>query len=230
MRKIFVAYGYNPRDKWVEELVFPIIEAFGVEVVTGGEVWGGQIPPEVETRIRESFGLIAFATRRERIRTGSYTTHRWVTDELACAVALARPVIEVRETEVDGQGGIAGDRQRITYDANARDKCLVELTRAIGRWCQGLSVSLQLRPQAAVDKIRALRNEPGFRCMYTLRQGGQSSGPQPVDLVPFKGGLFIDLMNVPRQSLVQIRVEGAGTVWTSDFESPESLNIELTQE
>ena len=31
--KIFVGYGYNDRDRWVEQFVFPIIEAFGSEVV-----------------------------------------------------------------------------------------------------------------------------------------------------------------------------------------------------
>ena len=26
---IFLAYGYNPRDQWVREMVKPIVEAFG---------------------------------------------------------------------------------------------------------------------------------------------------------------------------------------------------------
>ena len=33
--RIFVAYGYNDRDKWIEKMVFPVIEAFGAEVETG---------------------------------------------------------------------------------------------------------------------------------------------------------------------------------------------------
>jgi hypothetical protein len=38
--KIFVGYGYNERDKWVEDLVFPRIEAFGDRPVSGQEIFG----------------------------------------------------------------------------------------------------------------------------------------------------------------------------------------------
>ena len=36
--KIFVAFRYNDRDRWVVDLVFPIIRAFSDDVVTGEEL------------------------------------------------------------------------------------------------------------------------------------------------------------------------------------------------
>jgi hypothetical protein len=36
--RIFVGYGYNDRDKWIEDLVFPLLESFGCDVVEG-KVW-----------------------------------------------------------------------------------------------------------------------------------------------------------------------------------------------
>jgi hypothetical protein len=38
--RIFVGFGYNERDRWIRDMVFPLIPAFGDEVVTGEEAYG----------------------------------------------------------------------------------------------------------------------------------------------------------------------------------------------
>jgi hypothetical protein len=38
--KIFVGYGYNERDSWDKDLVFPLIETFGHTPVHGREIYG----------------------------------------------------------------------------------------------------------------------------------------------------------------------------------------------
>ena len=92
--KIFVAFGYNPRDRWIPELVFPIIKAFGDEVVSGEEIPGQQITDAIIREIRQSHALLAFTTRRDKIGDQErWTTHRWVTDELS--QALAPPPLRV---------------------------------------------------------------------------------------------------------------------------------------
>ena len=62
--KIFVGYGYNDRDKWIEKMVFPIIKAFGSEVESGETIYDGAIPDGVRNKIRRSDALIGFTTRR----------------------------------------------------------------------------------------------------------------------------------------------------------------------
>lgn len=42
--RIFVAYGYNPRDNWIEPVTTPLIQAFGSEPVDGRELQGQVIP------------------------------------------------------------------------------------------------------------------------------------------------------------------------------------------
>ena len=37
--KIFVGYGYNERDSWIERFVFPLVKAFGAEVEKKGDTW-----------------------------------------------------------------------------------------------------------------------------------------------------------------------------------------------
>jgi hypothetical protein len=39
--RIFIGYGYNERDKWVEDYAVPLVKAFECEVVHGKAVYGG---------------------------------------------------------------------------------------------------------------------------------------------------------------------------------------------
>lgn len=227
--KIFVGYGYQERDQWIEDLVFPIIEAFGSEVISGKEVHGRIISEAIRNEIQKSDALIAFLTRRERTDDGG-NTHRWVSDELATALAFKLRVLEVREVGVTGQGGMAGDRQRIEYDKKNRDRCLVELVKAIGQWHRIASVQLQLLPRQFVDEIRPLLRRPGFRCTYNLIEGNNEISDNEANIFPVTGGLFINLKDVSRKALVQVHVEASGKSWTSDFEPIEQFRIHLVED
>jgi hypothetical protein len=230
--RIFVAYGYNDRDRWIPNFIFPIIRAFGDEVVTGEDLQGELITDAIRKSIKDSDALIAFTTRRDPIGQDRWSTHRWVTDELSQALAYNLPVVEVRERGVDDQGGIAGDRQRITYDENQRDKCLVELVKTIGGWHQGNTIKLQLLPDEFVQYIRPLLRQPNLHCTYRLL-GAEDDSPgeeMPTTILPITGGLFVHAKNVPRASLIQIRVECSGKSWASSFESVDSLGIHLQQD
>lgn len=230
--KIFVAYGYNERDKWIPNLVFPIIKAFGDEVVTGEELQGEQITDAVIREIKQSDALMAFVTRRQKIDKVRWTTHRWVTDEISNALAFSLPVVEIREVGVDEQGGIVGDRQRIIYNESDRDKCLVEIVKTLGRWHSSDSVEMQLLPEGCVQAIRPLLRNPSLRCTYKILD--YSSGTQgseiPTPILPKEGGLFVRAQNVPRRSYIQIRVECSGKSWGSNFENIDSLGIPLHEE
>jgi hypothetical protein len=230
--KIFVAYGYNERDNWIPKLVFPIIKAFGDEVITGEELQGEQITDAVIREIGNSDALIAFATRRDKIDETRWTTHRWVTDEISNALTSKLPVVEIREVGVDEQGGIAGDRQRITYNESDRDKCLVEIVKTLGRWHSSDTVELQLLPEKYVQAIRPLLRNPSLRCTYKILDydSGDQGNEIPAPILPMPGGLFVRAQNVPRRSYIQIRVECSGKSWSSNFENIESLGIPLHEE
>jgi hypothetical protein len=228
--KIFVAYGYNDRDRWIETLVFPIIRAFGDEVVTGEELQGDQITDAVRRKIQGSDALVAFVTRRDEISSGRWTTHRWVTDELAHALALGRPVVEVREAGVDDQGGIGGDRQRIVYDESQRDRCLVELVKTLGRWHQARDVQLKLLPETFAQAVFPLLRNPRLRCTYRLLVDGEETEDFPTRILPITGGLFIRVRGVPPEALLQVHVECEGRSWTSSYESTDALSIAMRED
>ena len=226
--KVFVGYGYNERDQWIPDLVFPLVRAFGCEVLTGEDMQGLQLSPEVQRRIENADGLIAFRTRREGPDAqGVYTSHRWVDNELTLAIGNNARVVEVREAGVDPQDGLAGDRQRIEYKEAERDKLLVELAKTVGSWVR---VSrLQLLPQSFVSEIRPLLGAPGFRCSYTVLDGSRESAPRETAVRPIKGGLFIWADGLSSESLIQVTIEGNGKRWTSDYEGLDSVGINLKQ-
>jgi hypothetical protein len=230
--KIFVAFGYNDRDRWVREMVFPIVQAFGDEVVTGEELQGEQITDAIRRDIQISDALIGFATRRGNPNNENrWMTHRWVTDEISHALAFQRLVAEIREIGVDDQGGIAGDRQRITYDESKRDQCLVEIVKTLGRWHQASVVKLQILPEACVEEIRPYLRHPNLRCTYKmLFMDGNQSEDIPTLILPITGGLFVHAKNVPRMALVQVHVECAGKSWTSNFENIDAVSVSLQQD
>lgn len=225
--RIFVAFGYNPRDSWIEQMVFPIVESFGSEVLSGEAMQGEQLSQGVLERIGNSDALIAFTTRRDPLQNGKWTTHKWVQQELSAAIAKGMPVAEVRETEVDPQVGVDGDRQRITYEEANRDKCLVELVQTIGRWHASVFVDLQLLPKEFIEAMRPLLKNPRLKCQYKLMERNRETGPFNATIKPIKGGLFMTASNVPRDALIQIFVECDDKSWSSDFESVSSIGIKL---
>lgn len=225
--RIFVAFGYNPRDSWIEQMVFPIVEAFGSEVLTGEEMQGEQLSQGVLERINNSDALVAFTTRRDELKNGTWTTHKWVQQELSAAIAKPILVVEVREKDVDPQVGVDGDRQRINYEEAKRDECLVEIVKTIGRWHENLFVDLQLMPKEFIDDVKPLLKHPHLKCRYKLMVRNRESDFFNASIKPIKGGLFMAASDVPRDALIQIFVECDEKSWNSDYESISSVGIKL---
>jgi hypothetical protein len=52
--KIFVVYGYNERDAWIERDVFPILQALNLEVTDGKDMHGETLQDGVKERIHDA--------------------------------------------------------------------------------------------------------------------------------------------------------------------------------
>ena len=228
--RVFIAWGYRDRNSWIRELVYPVVKAFGDEVLHGEDMPGQIITDGVRQRIDRSDALIGFVTLLEDPGAGPSATHRWVPDGLATAQARGKCVLEVREEGVANQGGILGDRQLIPYAEAGRAECIVEIVKALGAWHETNNVTLQLLPEECAEQITPLLGNQNLRCFYTILEGGDEGAQLPARIRRIKGGLFVEARNVPRQALIQIRVECAGRSWTSDFESTDSLGIRLRQD
>lgn len=227
--KIFIGFGYGPRDNWIPELVFPMVKAFGAEVVTGEDMQGEELSEGVQQRIRGCDGLIGFRTRRQQLQSGLWDSHRWVSDELALAIAARIRVAEVREKDVDLQGGLAGGRQWIPYDEATRDRCLVDLAMMLGGWTEGRSLDLQLLPVETARMIRPALGHAASRCTYKLVRGHWESDETEATVRPTPSGLIVHVREVPSDALVQVKVVAGGKVYTSEFVGPKSIGVTLQE-
>lgn len=225
--KIFVAYGYNDRDRWIAEMVFPVIEAFGSKIETGEITYGNSISDSVKRKIFQSDALIAFTTRRETQDNKVWQTHRWVIEELAVAAARNKKRIEVLEVGVEQQGGFSQDYQRIEYDEKARDKCLVEIVKALVFWHRTESVRIQLLPEnVANHDLRPLLAQ-GLSCEYKVRTGNLVEDPIKTEIEKISGGLFINVPRPESDAFIQIMIRHGNREWSSDYETLNSYGINL---
>jgi hypothetical protein len=233
--QIFVSYGYNERDAWIEQYVFPLLSALGCDVVHGKAVYGGAIPHEVTKLIRNSDALIGFTTRREAVRPGHYRTHEWVVQELLIAHTQGDPPIpwvEVREQGVLAPGGLldAAGTQRIEYREEDRAGCLVKIAQAVRRFQDLTPVTrVRLGPAEWVEQISPFLHDPSFACTAETLIGVVQTSPRSLRVLPIKGGLFVQLRGLSRAELVRITVSARGRTWRSDYESVDTVYVGLKE-
>jgi len=216
--RVFIGYGYNDRDRWVEEYVIPFVHAFGCEIVHGKAVFGGALPDEVIKAIRTVDAMIGFTTRREPAGSGQFYTHPWVVQELVTAHSQAPriPFVEVREQGVLSPGGIldAANAQRIDYREEDQAACLTQIAKALRRFREETSmVTVRLGPTSMVDQINPLLDDASFVCRCRILRRGVESEPRVIPVLPIKGGLFVQLRGIAEGELVRIAISAGGRTW-----------------
>jgi hypothetical protein len=233
--KTFIGYGYNARDKWIEEAVFPIVEAFDDEVLHGKTIPGQQLADGVKDLIRRSDTLIGFNTRRLDPVTGELgqTSHTWVLQELAIALALDVPRLEVREKDGNPQPGIGAGVQYLEYDPAARDSFLVEFISNYAELRKRASrFELHLMPDAFRDAVAPFLADANLRCSYQLMDGDtwEERPEVATRVIKIKGGLFIKTGRVPRKDFIRVRIEcGQVFRWASEYQAVDTRMIYLNK-
>lgn len=236
--KIFVAFGYNERDLWVKEMVFPIIESFDFTVVDGKETFGGTIGQDILDKIDESDFLLAFTTQRFIDGVASGQTSKWVLDEISAAVGKGKSVVEVRAKDLVLQDTFLAGSQKIYYQEKARDQCLVEIVTMLAdmrRKLQKLQkkpkVRIQLLPKGwAYDGLRPLLDNGEVQCEYVVRKGSTDGQRLPIQIDPISGGLFIEIPSIASEEMIRIFIKYREQRWQSDYESINAFGIHLNSE
>ena len=230
--RVFVGYGYNDRDKWVETYVLPLVKAFGCEVVHGKTVFGGALPDEVFKLIRSSDAMIGFTTRRDPAGKNLFSTHPWVVQELTAAHAQDPPIpfVEVREEGVVSPGGVieAANAQRIDYRETDRTACLVQVAEALRRFRELTSITtVRLGPDMVVGQISPFLDDASFICRCQTLRGGFESAARAIPVFPIRGSLFVQLRGIAERELVRLTVSAGGHTWRSNYESVDTVDIQL---
>lgn len=231
--RLFLAYGYNDRDHWVEELVFPVAEALGWTIDHGLEVFGGPLPETIRRKIAKADALIGFATRRQVDGSLSNRTHPWVEQELTMAQTLdpSIPYVVVREEGVDPLSGFVGtaNYQEIRYSADSQARCLKDVVRALRHLADltnRIKVKLSING-VAEEELGRLVGHRSFVCEFRKwnEERFQPDGPFLANARQEGGSLFVKLNGVIADDLVSIRIQSQGKMWESQFEPLDTIKM-----
>jgi len=231
--KVFIGFGYNENDKWIEHLVIPLVEALGCEVVTGEEMQGERLSDGVIERISDSDACIGFLTKRGKKPNpdGTFSTHRWVIEELTTALNKGKPVYEIREKGIDAQKGIIGDRQRLDFEETP--KVLLEVVKFVMKEKNKLSTKIfMLLPPEILSDIRPHLANGDMTCAYRFMYKTKYYEPEATILERFQGGYGIIIKKIPSEdALIEIKIKGPNRLsWSSGFVSVGLINVNIQKD
>lgn len=228
--KVFVGFGYNDTDKWIAELIIPFLKELGCEVETGEQMQGENLSDGVITRIKDSDVCLGFLTRRGNPNNdGIYATHSWVISELAVAVTAKKPIFELRETKIDPQKGMIGDKQH--YEFTDRSLLMLELAKFISKEKAKLVYkTMILLPKEFTDEVKP--SVKFTKCSYRFLHKAKFYDPEETTLEKLGQGQFgIIIRKIPsEEAQIEITVEGPGIKWSSDFISVGLINVNLQKD
>ena len=226
--KLFVGFGYNDRDQWIEEQVFPVLHGMGFSVVDGKDMHGQVLQDEVKSRIEQSDLAIGFFTIREGQDQADFNSHIWVRDEMVHALARGKPLIPVIEDGARIPDGLLGGRQYILLRQDDRLACVVELVEALGK--KDIR-RLKLDPDG--DELRRnlqqWRRTANFVTQYRTRDaGGIESAFRPGRLELIDQGFYLNVSEVPKHAYVEVEGLLNGEVkFSSGWASADAVQVKI---
>jgi hypothetical protein len=226
--KVFVGFGYNDRDHWIEEQVFPILRGMGFAVVDGKDMHGEILQPEVQSRIEQCDAAIGFFTIREGQGEGDFNSHMWVRDEMVYANAKGKPIIPVKEEGGKVPDGLLGNRQYILLRQNDRLACVVELVGALGR--RNIR-RLKLDPEGDLlrKNLQQWRRTTGFVIQYrTQDEAGLESPYRQGRLELVDQGFYLNVSDVPKRAYVEVDgVLNGAPQFSSGWVSADAVQVKI---
>jgi hypothetical protein len=233
--KVFVGYGYNERDRWIEEIVLPMIRGIGLDLETGKEIYGQKLDDGVRGKICGCNYVLGFTTRRDELAAaGRWTTHQWVKDELLVANEHGIPFVEVRDDVIDAQEGLLGGHARLEFADGNREQLYEALAKLLMTWSRPTGMlTLELMPDDFTQQMRPLLRDPDLRCLYKVLDDAEVDPRDalPTKLLKTKRGFAMKIRDVPRNAMIQIEIWRHRTLlWTSDWESTDARVVHLSPE
>lgn len=229
--KVFIGFGYNDNDKWIKDLIIPFVEELGCEVVTGEDMHGENLSDGVIARLEESDACIGFLTKRDPKADGTFTTHKWVIEELALALQKKIPFYEIREKDVDAQKGIGGAHQR--YEMSDKAELMLNITKFINKEkLKFTHKTFMLVPNNFVEEIRPYLKSRDTVCRYRFLHKAKFYEPEEAKLERLGQGLGIIVKKIPgEEAQIEITVESQNNIlWNSGFVSVGLINVQLQKD
>lgn len=208
MESVFLSYSFStPEDRSLVVEIEELLRSFGIKLETGLNLGGGQLTDEVESLIRHSDGLIALASRRERLESGDWVTHPWIRDEFGYAKAKNKNSVALVEDGVKTDGAYES-YERIPFTRDDPAPALLKLAKTLGIWKDkaGSRLKVRLLPDDIVDELES----PSYKYQFVSR--GDSLGWKEIEPVLEPGGIYLHLQGVRDDYLIEVEVSSRNGV------------------
>ncbi len=142
------------------------------------------------------------------------------------------PWVEIREEGVISPGGIleSVDAQRTEYRQENLATCLVTIAQAVRRFKDLTSVHddpAWPRIGGGTDSRVVGRCE--FVCTWQSLRGSIQQSPRLGPVFPIRGGVFVQLRGAAQDELVRITISARGRTWRSDYESVDTVDVQVKE-
>ncbi|NOQ64771.1 MAG: hypothetical protein GQ582_09695 [Methyloprofundus sp.] len=231
METVFLSYTYNPHPDYKKETnelvknIKIIAESQELRVVTGVDLAGGALTPEIQQRIIHSDALVALITPWQD-SYGNPAAPPFVHDEYTFAQNKGKPAIQLLHTQLNNQG-MYTQQEYIPYDPAQAVEGLLKLMRTLVLWKKqlGRSYEIQFLPSELVEKLN--HGSIASRCEYQLLINRKPSEWRVIDIWPEPGRLVTYIPNIPDDAKLNLKISFADEQWLSNFCSPQNHSIKL---
>jgi len=207
--KVFLAFAYRDTDKELAGYCDQLLASQFAQTVTGKTLGGNALTPEVQQRIESCAAVVGLLTRRDAKVDGTFTTHQWLTEELAFARTKGKRAIAMVETGVD-LGGMYQAHEFILLDRANPLPAFLKLAETVGEWKRALgrTIKVQILPELLARKVGS--GGSSIKCSHRLWSRGNTGPWTSVTPVPEGGGTFAWVEGVGDEDLIQLKIEGLG--------------------
>jgi hypothetical protein len=220
MQSVFLSHSFRPEDRDLVDDVDHLLASHFIRSVRGRYLGGQPVWAEVEKRIQAAEGLIALLTRRDELKSGDYTTHPYVLQEIGRARAADRRTIALLETGIkDDQLGAETGFERLLWDRANPLPTFIALSETIGLWKAeaGRTLKVQILPEELAREVGQGNGQ--FQCRYRLASEGKFSDWLETEPIPETGGTFVYLTGINDQHAIQIEIKNDKRRWFAPAQS-----------
>jgi hypothetical protein len=223
MQQVFLSFTYKPHPDHVDETedlrdrVSTVIESMDLRVVTGEDLGGEVLLPEIEKRIEKCDALVALVTPW-RDAQGRKIAPPWVIDELGYARAIKKRTFRITHPNFANQGQAAAF-EYTAYAPGEMTDTLLKLLKLLSLWRKegGRPMEVEIAPDAAGQRFDPVRVRD---CEFQLIRNYEESDWRRAKVWPQPGGLYAYLPGVPDEAKLRLRLQVDNETWQSDYQSP----------
>jgi len=131
---IFLSYNFGDKNKEITTAFKSFISKFDVAISEGSETDTISVSEKVKTKINDADMVVAIMTKDEQDDKGNWSSSKWITEELAYALAdKNKEIIRLLEKDCDTSGRIFGDKEYISFERENPSEAFIKLAGVLNK-------------------------------------------------------------------------------------------------